>query len=80
MKYEGPKSYQSKDIANVKCFANKQTVTRTGQKQYVPDLSMWGHTKEKLFKYCGKRRKCWLQVFFPFTTMFSTFPKTYFNL
>ena len=25
VKYEGPKSYQSKDMANVKVFADKQT-------------------------------------------------------
>ena len=29
MKYEGPSSYQSKDMANVKVFADKQTNKRT---------------------------------------------------
>ena len=29
MKYEGPDSYQSKDMANVKVFVNKQTDKRT---------------------------------------------------
>ena len=40
MKYEGPKCYQSKDMANVKVFADKQTNARTSQKLYVPDLLM----------------------------------------
>ena len=44
VKYEGPNSYQSKDIANVKVFADKQTDKRiyglTDQKLYAPDLSM----------------------------------------
>ena len=38
VKYEGPYSYQSKDMANVKVFANKGT----RQKPYAPDLSMQG--------------------------------------
>ena len=43
-KYEGPNSYQSKDMANVKVFVNKQTDEgqmdkRTGQKLFAPDLS-----------------------------------------
>ena len=29
VKYEGPKSYQSKDMTNVKVFADKQTDART---------------------------------------------------
>ena len=47
MKYEDPNSYQSKDMANVKAFANKQTSTRTSEKLYAPDLSMWGLKKGK---------------------------------
>ena len=38
-KYEGPNSYQSKDIANVKAFADKQADEWTGKKLYAPDLS-----------------------------------------
>ena len=46
MKYEGPNSYQSKDMANVKVFADKDTDKQTGQKAtYATDLSMWGHNK-----------------------------------
>ena len=45
MKYEGPKSYQSKDMA--KAFADKQMDKRTGQNLYVPDLSIQGHKKNK---------------------------------
>ena len=43
MKYEGPKSYQSKDMANVKSLlqtnkgTNTQTDKRAGQKLYAPD-------------------------------------------
>ena len=42
IKYEGPKSYQSKDMANVKVFADEQTNKRKGKKLYAPDLSMRG--------------------------------------
>ena len=37
-KYEGPKSYQSKDMANVKVFVDKQTDTQTNgrDKNYMP--------------------------------------------
>ena len=38
--------YQSKDMANVKVFADKQTDKRTGQKLYSPDLSMRGHNND----------------------------------
>ena len=49
VKYEGHNCYQSKDMANVKKFADKQTDGRTdaqtGQKLFAPDLSMRGHKK-----------------------------------
>ena len=35
--------------------------------------------KEDVWKYSGKRRKCWKPAFSPFPTMFSTLPKTIFN-
>ena len=38
VKYEGPNSYQSKDMANVKVFKDKQT----GQKLYTPSINGWG--------------------------------------
>ena len=48
VKYEGPDSYQSKDMANVKDFADQQTDRPTdkwtGQKLSVPDLLIRGHT------------------------------------
>ena len=34
-------------MANVKVLADKETDKRTGQKQYVPDLSMRGHKNFK---------------------------------
>ena len=34
---------------------------------------------ETFRKHCGKWRKCWLQAFSPFPSMFSTLPKTNFN-
>jgi hypothetical protein len=40
MKYESPITYQSKDMANVKVFADRQTNRWTGQKLYAPDLSL----------------------------------------
>ena len=42
VKYEGPNFYQSKDMANIKVFADKQTI----QELYGPDLSMRGHKKQ----------------------------------
>jgi hypothetical protein len=45
MKYESPITYHSKDMANVKVFADRQTDRRTGQKLYAPDLSIRGHKK-----------------------------------
>ena len=49
MKYESLITYHSKDMANVKVFADrqtdKQTDRRTGQKLYAPDLSIRGHKK-----------------------------------
>jgi hypothetical protein len=53
MKYESPITYHSKDIANVKVFADRQTERqtnrRTGQKLYASDLSIRGHSKERIF-------------------------------
>jgi hypothetical protein len=40
MKYESPITCHSKDMANVKVFADRQTDRRTGQKLYAPDLSI----------------------------------------
>ena len=43
MKYEGPNSYHSKDMANVKfLLTNKQT----GQKLYARNLLMQGHKND----------------------------------
>jgi hypothetical protein len=52
MKYECPITYHSKDMANVKVFADRQTNRRTGQKLYAPDLSIWGHKN-----YLAKRKR-----------------------
>ena len=48
MKYKGLKSYQSKDIANVKIFADKQTDAQTnGQAQnYMPLIYRCGGKKK----------------------------------
>ena len=45
MKYEGPHSYQSEDMANVKVFADKQTDRQENgeAKTIYPQLSMQGH-------------------------------------
>jgi hypothetical protein len=51
--YEIPITYHSKDMANVKVFAcrqtnrqnNRQTNRRTDHIRYVPDLSIRGHKK-----------------------------------
>ena len=56
VKYEGSKSYKSKDMAIVKTKKCGQTDARTdgprdkrtGQKLYAPDLSMWGRKKNRL--------------------------------
>jgi hypothetical protein len=45
MKYESCITYHSKDMANVKVFADRQTNRRTGQKLYAPNLSIRGHKK-----------------------------------
>jgi hypothetical protein len=42
MKYESPITCHSKDMVNVKVFADRQT----DQKLYAPDLSIRGHKKE----------------------------------
>ena len=46
VKYEGPHSYQSEDMANVKVLEHKEMDQQMGQKLYAPDLSMWGHKKD----------------------------------
>jgi hypothetical protein len=51
MKYVSHITYHSKDMVNVKVFADrqtdKQTDRRTGQKLYAPDLSIRGHKKKQ---------------------------------
>jgi hypothetical protein len=42
IKYKSPITYHSKNMANVKVFADRQTNRRTGQKLFAPDLSMRG--------------------------------------
>ena len=45
----------------------RQTDGQTdNRKTYAPDISIRGHEK-----YFGKWRKCWLQAFSPFPTIFS---------
>ena len=64
VKYESSITYHSKDMANVKVFADrqtdrqtdKQTNRRTGQKLYAPDLSIRG-IKKKLHKFAGVKSK-----------------------
>ena len=54
MKYEGPKSYQSEDMANVKVFADKQTDAQTNEwaKNYIPPIYQCrGITKTLCQKY-----------------------------
>ena len=50
MNYESPITCHSKVMANIKVFADKQTDTQTGHKQYSPNLSMQGHKKVVLLK------------------------------
>jgi hypothetical protein len=38
-------NYHSKDMANVKVFADRQTDRQTGQKLYATDLLIRGHKK-----------------------------------
>ena len=45
VKYEGLYSYQSKDMADVKVFVDKETNKWTGQELHALDLSMPGHNK-----------------------------------
>jgi hypothetical protein len=45
MKYESPTTCHSKDMANVKVFADRQTDGPVGQKLYAPKLSIRGHKK-----------------------------------
>ena len=47
MKYEGPDSYQSKDMANVKVFVDKQTDkwTHRQAKNYMPLIYLCGGIK-----------------------------------
>jgi hypothetical protein len=41
--HEIPITYHSKDMANVKVFADRQMDRQTGQKLYAPDLSIRRH-------------------------------------
>jgi hypothetical protein len=45
MKYESSITYHSKDMANVKVFADRQTDRWTGHKLYATDLSIQGYKK-----------------------------------
>jgi hypothetical protein len=55
MRYENPITYHSKDMANAKVLADKQTYKDrktnkhtdrwTGHKLYAPDLLIWGYKK-----------------------------------
>jgi hypothetical protein len=46
MTYESRITYHSKDMANVKVFADRQTDKHTdSQKLYAPDLLIRGHKK-----------------------------------
>ena len=49
VKYEGPKSYQSRDTANVKVFADKQTNKRT-DKIYMSPIYRCGGIFERHFR------------------------------
>jgi hypothetical protein len=40
-------TYHSKDMANVKVFANRQTAGQTGQKLYALNLLLWGHKDKR---------------------------------
>jgi hypothetical protein len=51
--YEIPITYNSKDMANAKVFADRQTDKRTGQNLYAPDLSIRG---PPIFRYRGIKR------------------------
>ena len=53
LKYEGHNSNQSKDIANVKVFADKQTDKRTYRwaKNYVPPVYRGGGIKKTKPKF-----------------------------
>jgi hypothetical protein len=52
--YEIPITYHSKDMANVKVFADRQTKRRTGQKLYALNRLIRGH--KKMFNDVGQRR------------------------
>ena len=55
--------------------------------KFTAELNLYPHKlptfhnleKEAFWKHCGKRRKCWLPAFSPFSTMFSTLPYINFN-
>jgi hypothetical protein len=52
MKYESPITYHSKDIANVKVFADRQT---DGQaKKYMPLIFRYGSTKIGILTFLPK--------------------------
>jgi hypothetical protein len=47
MKYASPITYHSKDMANDKVSADRQTNRWTGQKLYALDLLIQGHKNRK---------------------------------
>ena len=73
MKYEGPKSYQSKNMANVKVFVDKPTDAWTNRlkgwpKIYMPPIYRCrGHKKEKILvtsifsTFCNVFKKIFIQ-------------------
>ena len=72
MKYEGPTSYQSKDMANVKVFADKQMDGRTkGQaKTYIPLIYRCKVQKTRIFVSEGLANNAGSQHFLLFSYLF----------
>jgi hypothetical protein len=60
MKYESLITYHSKDMTNVKVFADRQTNRQTGQKLYALDLSIRGHKNDQVecFRDCNMISQC----------------------
>jgi hypothetical protein len=54
MKYESPITYHSKDMANVKVFAD--TKRQKGQKLYAPNLSIQWHEKVNYMYFFQKMK------------------------
>jgi hypothetical protein len=73
MKYESPITYHSKDMANDKVFADRQTDRqtnrRTGQKLNALDLSIRGHKKTSL--QWLKKQNTLRNIIFSFTLTFA---------